>query len=267
MNEIIGIDHVCGSCQNLKEKEKRFKFPGYHLLFSEHDLPINEEKKSILLHDSKYHDVIFLKAPRKLSVEIIDHRVRTAKSNGRYHVLFEGQKLPSNRFFINDKDPLIDTVCKVFETKISKFLDREFGLPIFYRESDQEEGITTIILECKNLEKSSQFWTSRFNFKPFRSSEKLHYELLELQFPISSWNVNLLLIENKKLNLVKSYINQTGWTCLSFIVTKIESFLSNVDDKVFSHIGEPYKIKIGGKELKLIFLRGPEQELFELIEI
>lgn len=267
MNDIIGLDHICASSDNLKEISKIDDLLGYKILFMKNNIPINEEKNDILYGNILSHDALFLTNSKSISIELIEHHPKTAENIGQYNVIYESNRFPSNNCILVEQDKRAKYLSSIFNEQISKFFDKKTHLSFFFKNSKINLGLTTIIFETKNLENSIKFWTKIFNFKILEIPEATSCKLLELHSPINSWNVKLLLIENPDAIMEETFLNVKGWTCLSFIVKKIDSFLSKIDDSDFSFIGKSYELNIGGKNLKLVFLRGTEQQLIELVEV
>jgi hypothetical protein len=267
LNDILGLDHICASGKNIKGFSKNNDLLDYTVHFIEKDIPINEEKNDILSDKIKSHDALFLQNSKSISIELIEHHQKTNENMGPYSVIYESNFLPDTGFSIPENSKIVKSLSTVFNTQIYNFVDKKTHLSFFWKNSQIDLGLTTIILETRDLKNSINFWTKNFNFKILQSPELSSCKLLELNSPIKSWNAKLLLIENLDAKIEKLFLNSKGWTCLSFIVKNIDSFLSKIDHSDFSFIGKAYEFKIGGKHLKLIFLRGPEQQLLELVEI
>lgn len=267
MNDILGLDHICASSKNIKDFFKNNELFNYRVHFIEKNIPVKKEKNDILFGKINSHDVLFLQNSKNISIELIEHHQKTDENIGPYSVIFESNFLSNADFNIPKKDKTLKFLSTVFDTQIFKFFDKKTRLSFFWKNSQIDLGLTTIILETRDLKNSVNFWTSFFNFKVSQFPETSSCKLLELHSPIKSWNAKLLLIENLDAKIEKSFLNSKGWTCLSFIVKNIDSFLSKIDHSNFLYVGKSYEFRIGGKNLKLVFLRGPEQQLLELIEI
>ncbi len=267
MDEILGLDHICATSKNIRDFSKNSKLFHYEIYFIEKNISVDDKKNDILFGKNISHDALFFKNLKNTSIELIEHHQENDENTGPYNVIYESSSLPSISSDILKNNETANSLSKIFNSKIHNFFDKQTNLSFFWKNSHVDLGLTTIILETNNLENSINFWTKNFNFKISDSLKMPSCKLLQLNSPIKSWNSKLLLIENLDKKTKKLFLNSKGWTCLSFIVKNIDSFLSKINNSDFLFIGNPYEIKIGGKNLKLVFLRGPEQQLLELVEI
>mgnify|MGYP003683282893 CR=1 FL=1 len=267
MNEILGLDHICATSKNIRSFSKNSKLFNYDVYFIEKNFLVDDKKNDILFGKNISHDALFLKNLKNTSIELIEHHQENDENTGPYNVIYESPSLDNIGSNVLNDNETTKYLSKIFNSNIHNFFDKQTNLSFFWKNSHMDLGLTTIILETKNLENSINFWTKNFNFKILDSLKISSCKLLQLNSPVKSWNTTLLLIENLDKKIETLFLNSKGWTCLSFIVKNIDSFLSEINNSDFSFIGNPYEIKIGGKNLKLVFLRGPEQQLLELVEI
>lgn len=267
MTKILGVDHICTSCNNISLAAKRFHNLQYNIMFREHGLHIPKEKKPFLKEFTKSHDAVFLKSDKGLAIEVIDHNSGLSEI-GPYKVLFKKR----NESFSNKKniknDPIKQVIEKAFGFPVSLKKVSDLNILYYNHEGNSYNGLSAVILECESLSVSSKFWKKGIGFQTIKEvvNEKLPWCLVEFPGLVSSMKAKLLLIETKKIK-TKSYLDYSGWTCLSFIVKGINSALKQVKDFGAIDIGQPYKIAIGGNNLLLSFFRGPEGELIEFIEL
>ena len=83
----------------------------------------------------------------------------------------------------------------------------------------------------------------------------------------SNWSLQLLLVESKDRKQQKSYIDDRGWTCISMLVRDIDSTLAHLRSFDLPECGDPFSMDINKKSFRLCFLRGPSNELIELMEL
>lgn len=260
------MDHICATSA-FNNTSTNDELLGYKIRFIQNNIPINKEKKDVLLDDAISHDALFLTNSVGISIELINHYTNNVTQFGKYRVIYESSKLPDVDCILVENDKTAKYVSSIFNEPLTKIFNKRTNLSFFWKRSEKDNGITTISLETKNLENSIGFWTKNFNFKTSPLLDTSSSKLIELHSPITSWNAKLLFIENPDLIIEKTFLNLSGWTCISFIVKKIDSFLGQIDQSDFSFIGKPYELSLGGKSLKLVFLRGPEQQLIELVEV
>lgn len=267
MAKILGVDHICTSCNNIDLASTVFQNFQYDTMFIEHGLQSPEEKKPYLKNFTKNHDAVFLKSDKGLAIEVIDHKSKPNKLMGPYRVLFI-KKNDSDKNIQNIiHDPIKKVIEKSFGFSVSLNKISDLGISYFNHEGSSYNGLSAVIIECKNLVVSSNFWEKGIGFRIIKASkDELSWCLMEFPGLVSSMKIKLLLIETKNTK-TKSYLDYSGWTCLSFMVQGIDSTLKEVKKYGALDIGEPYKMLVGGNNLYLSFFRGPDGELIEFLEL
>lgn len=267
MINILGIDHVCISSNKIENDSKKIIKLGYELLFNEYELPISNKKKEFLKKNPTTHNLSFLNSPTCISIELIDH-YEFSNNNSTYNLVFDIPKTIDLDFQIMEKDFLCDLLEFELQSKISKKHIPDLQLSFYEKQTEQLHGLSMIVINYINLEKASKFWCKFFGFKKIKSSifHGIKYELLSFLAPVKQWSVNLLLVEGKHHSTI-SYLDDYGCTCISFLVSSIEDCLKSLRDLDSICVGNSYDINVGGKEISLVFLRGLENEIIELIEI
>ncbi len=267
MATILGIDHVCVSCKNIQNDFKLIHELGYETLFTESNLEISDEKRIFLSQNHVNHDLVFLNSPQNVSIELIDHYGVSGNYNDVFSLVFDVPKKITLNFKLMDRDFICELLENELNSKISKKKIPEIQLTFYQKETDTTYGLSMLIIKNKCIDKASNFWCQGFGFRSIKSSifNNLRYEILQFSAPIKQWSFKLLLIEEKSKKNIPN-LDDLGCTCLSFVVNDIKNFLEKLNNFGMMSIGKPYDVKIGGKEMRLVFLRGPEHEIVELIE-
>ena len=260
---ILGIDHIGLSGLNIFKNKPFFNTFQYDKIFSESNLGIFDEIKPFLSTEIPIHDAMFLKNKNGVSIEMVDYH-KNNLNPGRYNVIIEwSSELFQEKFTSNDDDKigksLNDKLGNIKKSKIP-----QSNIP-FYFQKGSNHGITSIVLEVTNMQKSLSLWQEIFNFE-IESGGNHSFNSLVLSSPISNWNLKLILIENNKLQKSEAYLDSLGWNCISLITTDIESEIKLLKQRSDIECGLPYFFKIGGKKYKLLFIKGFDAEIIELIQ-
>ena len=267
MTKILGVDHICTSCKNVDIASKSFKSLKYDIMFMEHGLQSPKEKKSYLKNFTVNHDAAFLKSKKGLAIEVIDHNSNPIEIFGPYKVLLnQGHKSLSDKENIT-KEPINKIIENALGFSVTFEKIPNYEISYYNNDKNSDGGLSAVIIECQNLLNSIKFWKKGIGFQIIKKPRgKFTWCLMEFPGLTSSMKIKLLLIETKKTKK-KSYLDYSGWTCLSFIVRRIDSALKQVKRYGAIDIGQPYKMEIGGNTLLLSFFRGPEGELIEFLEV
>ena len=264
MSNIIGIDHICISSKNILDDSKIFERFGYKINFYEEKIPIENKKKEFLKYDLKIHDFALLKLQNSVAIELINHNKNNNIQTQIFSILFNSKNIV-NSDDLKSKNLLFVKLKNIFNTNNLKLNIN--SISNFFELSEKENEINSIIIKTNDLQKSSKFWCELFGFIKLKSIKNKikDYQILEFISPIKNWSIKFILIEEKFQRKMK-YLDDHGFTCVSFLVTNIEDFLKKMNDFGLKTNSKPYETIINGKKMRLIFLRGIENEIIELIE-
>jgi hypothetical protein len=263
LSNIIGIDHICISSNNISKDSKIFEKFGYKIDFYEKKVPIENEKKEFLKNNFKTHDFALLKLHNSVAIELIDHNKNNENINQIFSILFNSKNVESND--LKSQNVLLNKLKNIFNTNVLKLNIN--STCNFFEYSEKENKINSIIIKINDIEKSKNFWCNLFGFVELKlpKNKTENYQILEFTSPIKNWNIKFILIEEKFKKKMK-YLDDHGFTCISFLVTNIEDFLKKMNDFGLKTNSKPYETIVNGKKMRLIFLRGLENEIIELIE-
>ena len=263
MSNIIGIDHICISSNNILEDSKIFEKFGYKIDFYEKKNPIKNEKREFLNNNFKTHDFALLKLHNSVAIELIDHNENNENIDQIFSIIFNSKNGKS--IDLKSQDILLNKLKNIFNNSILKL--NMNSTCNFFECSEKENKINSIIIKTNNIEKSKNFWCKLFGFVELKSPKNKieNYQILEFTSPIKNWSMKFILIE-EKLEKKMRYLDDKGFTCVSFLVTNIEDFLKKFDNFGLKTNSVPYETIVNNKKMRLIFLRGLENEIIELIE-
>ena len=268
---ILGADHICTSCTSIEEGAHSFQKFGFQTTFEEYNLPVVEEKTPFLRKVCESHDTVFLKPTGGVSVELIRHQgVLNGQQQAPYHVLLGTSKDPFNSAKIDDIGVIGQVIEQALEIRVVKRIIENFKISYYQPiiSKNLASGVALVTLACSDLNLASSFWQEGLGFQFVKKSNVSNssWHLLEFISPIPSWNLKLLLLEAPSPQ-EKHFLDDSGWTCLSFIVTSIEKSIELLTSYNITDVGSPYSISIGGNSMRLCFFRGPENILIELIQV
>lgn len=266
---ILGIDHICASCDDIAMAVTELNRLDFQRLFEERELPVPREKRRFLRQSTNSHSAVFLRSTGGVSVELIDHHGELNEYQAPYQVFFGTPENPSADTEAGDTGLVGRALGEALGYEIVKHTIPELGLSCFQpqTETDMAPGISLVALECGNLAFSSTFWRDGLGFHTAAVSEgkTIPWCLLEFLALMPAWSLKVLLVETGETSTGQAFIDDSGWTCVSFVVTDIESTLQHLTLWGGTDIGRPYSMSVGGKDMQLCFLRGPGLELIELV--
>jgi catechol 2,3-dioxygenase-like lactoylglutathione lyase family enzyme len=136
------------------------------------------------------------------------------------------------------------------------------GFEVLLSPAGEPPQVHSITAPVRSLKEALPFW----NALGFREEETAgNRTVLSFPSPIPAWSARIELRETGK-SPEKKYLDDAGWTCLSFLTRNIQESLEALMKAGASESCEPFSITVGGKPVRLCLLRGPDMEIIELLE-
>jgi len=271
MPAILGVDHICGSSPGVKSSMDFGEKLGFETKFVETSLSVHAAKRTLLRRESQFHDAVFLFSGNTTSIELISYKNsfnETTSPNDSVYLCDQTVSSP------NVKELPLRLMGKCIAECLSCDLVHTYLPDIeisFYQSISKigfAPGVHLIAMYCEDLNRSTLFWQEGLGFKKIDvSNSNSKWQLLEFSALSRSWSVKLLLIEQKEKMNSLVHLDDIGWPCLSIIVTNIDVVLQHLKRFGIGEDARPYATKVGGKSIDLCFMRGPDSELIELIQL
>ena len=115
-----------------------------------------------------------------------------------------------------------------------------------------------IEINCSNYDASLAFWRDDIGFRE-------EGEVLVKASPLPRWGCKIKLI--KMDQNPSSKLDNLGISCLAFYTTDIAEEIETLQSKRPLAISEDIALEINNRNLKINMLKGPSEELIELIEL
>lgn len=268
---MLGIDHLCASCLEVEEARGTFERLGFSPLFEERELKTPKEKLPFMRTVSETNDFVFLKSGSGPSLEMIRHHDSLSNNLANYKVVLSSS--PSIELSVDEPVPeaLEAPLVKVLGSSPWNCSIDRLPLSFFQPRSnmDGDPKVPMVVMETQHLVSSSEFWEKGLGFST--NSESLNggalWRLMAFKAVRPGWSLKLLLVESRNGENRKSYIDDPGWTCISMLVRDIDSTLAHLRSFDLPEYGDPFSMDINKKSFRLCFLRGPSNELVELMEL
>ncbi|MEI7752744.1 MAG: hypothetical protein WCJ71_11740, partial [Candidatus Omnitrophota bacterium] len=128
--------------------------------------------------------------------------------------------------------------------------------------------ILSVALPVAQLSKSSVFWQAGLGFRQtatgyLQTGEQ--WESYIFPSPVKRWMLDFVLIEAPK-SKERTMLDAPGFRCLALITTDLVADLKKLAGVGGVEISEPFGLLMNQKMLRIALLRGPSDEIVELIE-
>lgn len=248
---IVKIDHLAVCVHNFHESINQFSSLGYKLNFIDSGIPNPKIKQDLMQGFPPLHSIAVLSSPGNVNVELIDHGSLTNRQG--YIIPVLSGLLAGIR---NEKEPIDE---KDFFKGVFDFEDL-----IYYSVSEQEVNSISVkgaYIKTRCLCESEKFW-SLLGFR--RISAQKDFIILEFESLIEKSKLQLFLQEDK-LDDCERRLDDFGFNCLALVSNfpAREKALFEQDKNIYNTNIE--NICINKQELSVFFIKGPSNELVEII--
>ncbi|MDG1144155.1 MAG: hypothetical protein P8N92_05760 [Burkholderiales bacterium] len=125
--------------------------------------------------------------------------------------------------------------------------------------------LSAVIIPVSDLLESQRFWCEGAGFcvkKEYNNAISLNFSAL-----FKAWELDVILISSSACERKYGMLDDEGWNCMSLLVNDLESSAEHLCSHGGRHASEIIHLALGGKEMDILFLRGPDGEIIELLEV
>jgi hypothetical protein len=251
---ILKVDHLAFSSPNLAEAFKIFYELGYSNKFEEKGLRDLENKRKFMKHFSGYIDMALMTCTGSMSIELLNHGHAAVMDTYIFPVFegvcFEMEKL-DDLFVVNN--------CSFVKAR-SNIMKAEFFIP--ERAGKTVFRCNKVVVEAENIECAINFWRC-LGFRPVIFAEL--FACLEFKTPFIE-EVYQLYIRKRKRRANRIFLDSQGFNCIALFSTDVEKERKRLE-KLDIETSESNLIRVNGKDLRIIWVRGPSSEIVEIISL
>ena len=125
--------------------------------------------------------------------------------------------------------------------------------------------LSAVIIPVSDLIESQRFWCEGVGFfvkKEYDNAISLNFSAL-----FKAWELDIILISGGTFEKKYGMLDDEGWNCVSLLVNDLESSAEHLCSHGGQHASEVMHLTLAGKEMQMLFLRGPDGEIIELLEV
>jgi len=270
---ILGVDHIALSCEDIIHGAKLLEQIGYRVRFIEESLPNNSAKQPFLTVYDPLHSIAYCQSDRGVSLELTKHSVRLHDSASPYQVLFSNCPVGAVPFGA-DCMPASENIWRTTmgAQKPVAGIWSPFRAQFWYDAhycTSSSTFVRALHVPVSNLSLSEKFWLRGLGCRLVnRSAAGDAYGWVRLVFrsPLQRWCLDVVLAESNEPKTIP-YLDTQGFPCLALISTRLTEDKEAAQEMGACEVGEEFNLEVAENLLKIVILRGPDNELFELIEI
>ena len=233
---ILDIDHIALSSSDFLNDVEIFSGFDYKLEFKENKIKNLIIKKKFMKNFSLNHDLCLLKSKSNINIELLHHE-QTNKKNGFIVPIFEFPK----KLYDIEKLHL-----KFKNSHIQYVLDESINNFIFNK----------FYVNSSNIEDSTIFW-NKLGFKKMMQNQYVFKSI----FSSKRYELFLNFTSSKQ----DYFLDDNGCNCIAFLTNSIHNEKKNLETNY--ETSEIQTLHINKKDIEIFFVKGPSNELVEIISI
>lgn len=208
-----------------------------------------------------------------ISTYDIESDIKTYIEKG-FSLQFLEKNLPNSRFkepFLSTHTPLHSLAVLNGKSGIDlELVQHHTSIPDSIKTKDHylrpeidNGSVMELEYDAYQFEESITFLNNLAGFSLVEESDT--FKLLEMRSLIPKWRSRIRVIKSdQKLNPA---LDQPGATCIAFLTSNLNKELNRLGEKGYHKSSPAFLMEVNDKELKIAFIRGPSNEIIELIEI
>lgn len=269
---ILGVDHLALSTIDLEQDCLHLEVAGVRPKFLQRAIPNSPLKREFLAAYEPLHSIAFCPAKAGVAIELTQHGERLISGRSPLQV-YMNQPPPGSRQ-AEPSDPGLPFIwraalgcdspelCVWTGLKAAFWVDRNLPVSPF-------TGVRAVLVPVVDLSRASRFWQSGLGCRQEAQSQvdgTLRWGRFAFRSPVPAWSLTLILAECEQPNLVP-FLDTNGFPCLALLSSNLERDCERVCQAGAIGMSQPFCVSINNKRLRVVILRGPDQELIELIQV
>lgn len=270
---ILGIDHIALSCENIIHGVNLLGKMGYRAKFIQEYVPNNPAKTHFLMSYDPLHSLAYCQIENGISIELTQHSSPLRNMNSPYQVLLNSPSanlLPFDDWNLSNSWDVVWCAalgCDKPVAALWRLFHAQFWYNSMYNESSSG-FIRGILVPVDSLTVAEKFWCRGLGCRVVNrgmTADGRRWGCIAFRAPIPAWSVDIILAESDVIPAL-SFMDDAGFPCLAIITNRIDEDRDRAMEMGGQDASEKFALEIGGKMLEIIVMRGPYNELVELIE-
>ncbi len=248
---ILGVSHIVLGSTNLERDRQLFESWSWQLRFEQRDIATFEGKRPFMCTPSDDLSLVFLLPPQGTPVELIHYANELPADPAPLQIV-----LPSG-------DLTSDT--KTILPEVSELCLDGLTSPLWFSTAAPQPSL--IIHRVSDLDAASRFWEKGLGFRRSKQPPPIAGAVL-LEFPslMPQWRASLLLVPTEGPP-ARPLLDGPGFRVLSMVSTQFEKDRTRMFEQggAIASTGTMEE-KIGGKEMLLDLVQGPDGVMVEIFQ-
>lgn len=259
MTAVFGASHLCIGWDLSQSGRTAPYSAGYECKFHECAVANPPEKMAFLRRRDALHDMEFHVRQDRLSLEFLQ-LAQARKPNCGYQPVVEVSQMCFDAIEAQ-ADAGCDHVGALLQRPVKRM--QSGGGSCFAVAGREEGGVVAMALGCEDVPSGLDFWHLGLGLG--RDAEAAGGARLSLRALSPSWCATLALYPSPS-PCADMYLDDEGPNCFSFFARQHESWTEKRLEHGARNHGEPFVVRVGGRSLRAVFMRGPNGELVELLD-
>lgn len=262
---ILGVDHIALSCAEVDGAIGVLADSGFTAHFVERDAPNRVEKRPLLRSYSELHSLAFCRPSRGVAIELTAHGNALARSApSPYRVLFTAS--PGGVVADGASDRAAEVVAQCIPChRLTGGSWKPFSTDVLWDDAAEPRPptIRALVVRAPSLAVAEDYWTRGLGCEK-RGGDGDRFAHLFLKSPLPNWALDIVLVHEPHAE--QPTIDSPGFPVLALISNRLDEDLARLLSLGAKATSE-FALRVNGKALAIGVVRGPDDNLVELIQI
>ena len=271
---ILGVDHIALSCEDISDSVERLGRLGYTAKFVQMDVPNAPEKRGFLTAYRPLHSLAYCRNEQGISVELTQHSAPLHSGVSPYQVLLDG---PCHGAMDVAEESASASWGSTWRAALGcrrPAMARWDALrtQLWYdaRGGESSSGsIRAVLVPVADVSVSQRFWTEGLGCRAVErgtDEDGRAWAHLAFRAPIRAWSLDLVLAASN-YGRTEHYLDDSGFPCLAVISNRVTADKETAREMGAREVSDEFQLEVSNNLLKVVMLRGPGDELVEMIEL
>jgi hypothetical protein len=268
---ILVVDHIGLSCDDISYGARLLTESGFITRFVQKCVPNHPLKKPFLTSYEPEHAIAYCRSGQGISIELIQHSEPLLYRISPYQVLFTRPPVDTTPFTgvlpLNWQEAMRSALeCSNPLTALWRPLHAQF----WYNgrlDIPAPLSVKALLVPVSDLSSARKFWVDGLGFRVIEAGsigEKYCWLHIAIHAPVPAWSLEIVLAQGETTT-EPCYLDSAGFSCLALLSSSVIVDRDRAVEMGGLEPTEKFVLKVGGKCLDIVLLRGPDKEIIEMI--
>jgi hypothetical protein len=269
---ILGVDHIALSTDDVNRGVELIGKTGFKTKFIDNGIPNLPAKRDFLKLYRPTHSIAYCQSESGVSIELTQHELPLQGVHSAYEILLDTSPVDSV-FFTGSPPPDYKNVWSASLGCGQPVMKMWPSFHTFFWCDTQNNGISSALIRAllvpvTDMPVSEAFWVKGLGCNVIArgvTDGGSNWTHIIFRTPVPAWSLDVILAQSEQVS-EPPYLDEPGFPCLALISNSLSKDKEKARSTGARKVSDEFKLEVGGKLLTIVLLRGPDNEIVELID-